>query len=50
MSPFKSSRQRAYLYAHKPALAREFEANKNGPAPRKRRRRKRGALSGKARS
>lgn len=37
MSPFKSKKQRAYLYANKPEVAKEFQAHtpKNAKLPTK---------------
>lgn len=41
--PFVSRKQRAYLWANKPEVARKFE--KDAPLPKRKRKRKRGALS-----
>lgn len=44
--PFRSARQRAFLYMHKPDVARKFAADTSGPGyPKRRRRRRRGALA-----
>lgn len=39
MSPFKSGKQRAYLYAKKPAVARKFSADYGTKPKRKKLRR-----------